>query len=344
MAQNRYYASTAQPTILVNTISPTTTSIQLQQVIGFPSNTPFTIALDYNTSGEELALVTNVAGTTLTITRGFDGTSASGHNVGAGVRHVSAAIDFNEAGAHIGNSSSVHGITGSVVGTTDTQVLTNKTLSGGSITGTISGSPTWTSLQTFGNGATFPTTIPTFPVGLEAGSTNQLAIDSSGNVTSSGSTNFTNGIYTGNLSVTGRLNSGSSAVYTESSTPGTANTSSTTYVDVGTTVSVTIVVPPSGKVYVSGRAAAFNGTGGTSVWSVVNVVGSVSGTLRASVDAKGLEVRITSNMAGTDLPVHESFVQTATPGETLTIKWQHRTTGGTAGIDYRSLSAIPMIG
>lgn len=358
MAQTRYYSSTAQPTVLVNTITPTTTTIQLQQVIGFPINTPFVIALDYNTAGEELALVTLVAGTTLTITRAFDGTSAASHNVGAGVRHVSCAVDFNDSRLHESLSAGIHGVTGSVVGTTDIQTLTNKTISGLNLNGVVNGTPTWSSSQNFGNGATFTN-------GFNAGSTNQLAVDSSGdintsgtltaggsalnavNVTTSATVGTTLGV-TGASTLTGRVNSSGAniltAAYVESNQAGTANTSSTTYVDVGTTVSTTIVVPASGKVLIMGRAAAFNGTANVSVWSTVNVVGSVSGTLRASVDTKAIEVRINGNMANTDLPVHESFVQTAAAGETLTIKWQHRTTGGTAGIDYRSLSAIPLLG
>jgi len=128
MAQSRFYSATAQPTVLTASITPTTTIVQVQQTVGFPPNTPFIIALDYNTPSEEVALVTSVAGTNLTVTRAYDGTSATSHNAGAAVRHTWTAMDGNDSRAHEGSTAGVHGVVGNVVGTTDTQTLTNKTL------------------------------------------------------------------------------------------------------------------------------------------------------------------------------------------------------------------------
>ena len=126
----RYYSSVASETTLVGGISPVNTTMQVQSVSGLPLTYPYTMAVDYEGATEELVTVTNAAGTTLTITRAYDGTSAAAHNVGARVRHVSSAQDFRDSRNHENANSDVHGIgaTASVVGTDTTQTLSNKTL------------------------------------------------------------------------------------------------------------------------------------------------------------------------------------------------------------------------
>jgi hypothetical protein len=129
MPVNRYYSSTAVDTTLTGAATSSGTTITVAAVSGFPASYPYTLALDYDTSSEELVNVTAAAGTTLTIVRGQDGTSGVSHDAGAAVKHVISGRDLREPQEHIAASSAIHGVTGSVVGTTDTQTLSNKTLS-----------------------------------------------------------------------------------------------------------------------------------------------------------------------------------------------------------------------
>lgn len=123
----RYYSSVAAATTLVSGISSGTTTMQVAATTGFPVATPFTLVVDPGELTEEAVEVTDVSGTTLTVTRGIDGTSATSHSAGAGVRHMATARDFREPQEHL-NETEAHGATGEVVGTTNTQTLTNKTL------------------------------------------------------------------------------------------------------------------------------------------------------------------------------------------------------------------------
>lgn len=130
MAQARFYTSIALPTTLTGAITSSTTTITVAATDGFPGSLPYTLALDYGSSGNELVDVTGVAGLSLTVTRGVDGTTAQSHNIGAVVRHVASARDFTESRVHEDSSTDVHGLSGgaAVVGTSSTQTLTNKTL------------------------------------------------------------------------------------------------------------------------------------------------------------------------------------------------------------------------
>src|SRR4051794_37703485 len=127
----RRYSSTAQPTTLSASCTSAATTIQVSATTGFPA-VDFILALDYGAAGQELVLVTNVSGTNLTVTRGYDSTAASAHSLGAAVRHVHAGKDFGDSRTHEAATTGVHGAAGAVVGTTDSQALSNKDLSAGS--------------------------------------------------------------------------------------------------------------------------------------------------------------------------------------------------------------------
>jgi len=114
MTTRRYYSATAVDNTVASSITNTSTNVTLStSPVGFPSSYPYVLALDYNTASEELVLVTAASGSTLTITRSFNGSAAQSHNAGAVVRHVLVAQDMTDFQDHIGSGpGGVHGITG----------------------------------------------------------------------------------------------------------------------------------------------------------------------------------------------------------------------------------------
>jgi hypothetical protein len=149
MAVSRYYSSVARRTTLTADANASTTSLSVAAATGFPSLYPYTLILDQDTVNEEIVTVTNRSGTTLTVVRGSDGTSGTAHTAGASVEHGVSARDFSESRQHEDATEAVHGLgAGSaVVGTTDAQTLTNKTLTaptvaGGTLSGTVTNSGT----------------------------------------------------------------------------------------------------------------------------------------------------------------------------------------------------------
>lgn len=123
----RLYSNTATEATLTASITSAATSFTLNSFSGYPA-VPFTATLDRGKADEEVVLVTAVSVSTVTVTRGYDGTVAKAHAAGATFLHTTVARDFDEANSHVNTSLAVHGLAGAVVGTTDVQTLTNKTL------------------------------------------------------------------------------------------------------------------------------------------------------------------------------------------------------------------------
>lgn len=120
----RHY-SYAPPTTLAAGINAAAVSVGIASAAGLPL-TPFGAVLDAGTASEERVLVTAVAGTTLTIQRGYDGSTGKAHLLGGSFQPQFLAIDAEEASAHVNATGGTHGISGGFVGTADAQTVTNK--------------------------------------------------------------------------------------------------------------------------------------------------------------------------------------------------------------------------
>lgn len=155
----------ARKAVLTVALGGTTgdTTITCDDLTGWPtgaSSRPFVAVIGRGTATEEKILCASRSGNVITVQtttlngRAFDDTTITSHSVNDIIEHVWTSTEGEDSAAHIAAASGVHGVIGSVVGTSDTQTLSGKTLTSPTITtpaitgGTISGvsmaSPTFT--------------------------------------------------------------------------------------------------------------------------------------------------------------------------------------------------------
>jgi hypothetical protein len=127
----RYYKNAPSHTIPGGVANSSTTSIVVDSVVGWPTQFPFACIIEPDSALEEIVDVTNVVGSTLTVTRGVDGSTASAHAAGSKIALGWIARDATEANTHINATTGVHGATGALVDAGSAQAIAgNKTFSG----------------------------------------------------------------------------------------------------------------------------------------------------------------------------------------------------------------------
>lgn len=131
----REYAGGAPETSLASGITSSSQSFTVTtgEGSGYPTGAvgPFFVVIDPGTGSEEKILCSSRSSDIFTVAsggRGADDTDAVSHVTGALVRHIYTATDADEANQHVNTDAGVHGVAGNLVGTTDAQTLSNKTI------------------------------------------------------------------------------------------------------------------------------------------------------------------------------------------------------------------------
>ena len=118
----RLFSSTSIETTLASGINSSVTSMTVASGTGSAllggvnlaagNVDQFTVALDPDTTSEEIVFITASASDTFTIVRGRAGTTAVSHSAGATVKHVLTSDDLNafEAGLDSGTGGTVSGL------------------------------------------------------------------------------------------------------------------------------------------------------------------------------------------------------------------------------------------
>jgi hypothetical protein len=145
----RQYAGAAAATTITAGISTVDTTCTLAATTGFPAaaGVPFYVVIDPGTSSEEKCSAT-ISGSTLTLTRAQDDTTASSHSAGATIYPVFTANDADEANelvAKLTTKGDLLVTTGSALNRlavgTDTHVLTADSAATNGVKWAVAASP-----------------------------------------------------------------------------------------------------------------------------------------------------------------------------------------------------------
>lgn len=173
---SRNYSSIVEPKTLTADVLLAATQITLNNVTGLPSE-PYVLVLNPDTASEEVILVdadqSGVTSPTLKVTRAIEtGATAKTHTNGDTVKHMIVGSDLQLVHDHI-DLTAAHGATGAVVGTTNTQTLTNKTLTLPKVNENVTVTATATELNIL-DGATLSTAELNYVDGVTSAIQTQL--------------------------------------------------------------------------------------------------------------------------------------------------------------------------
>jgi hypothetical protein len=133
-------------------MSDVATTMVVNAAVGFPASTPYTMIVDQDTVNEEVVEVTARSGTTLTVTRGVDGTTAVGHSTGAAVNHGVSARDFDEPNAFLNGTGVVTTTMIASQAVTSAKVGSGAATNGQTLVADGSGGASWGAAASSGGG------------------------------------------------------------------------------------------------------------------------------------------------------------------------------------------------
>jgi microcystin-dependent protein len=174
---SRNYSSISEPKTLTADITNVATQMTLNNVTDLPSP-PYVLVISPDTSSEEVVLVTTdqtgVTAPTVKISRAIEtNATAKPHTNGVEVRHMIVGTDLQIVHDHVDNTTTAHGATGAVVGTTNTQTLENKRLTTPKINENVALTATSTELNVL-DGITASTTELNYVDGVTSAIQTQL--------------------------------------------------------------------------------------------------------------------------------------------------------------------------
>jgi hypothetical protein len=99
MAVRRQFSGVAVECATASILTIDGLTVDLTDVTGWPSlpSVPFFVAIDFDSVNLVEKCLATIVGSTLTLVRGQDGTTAKEHSAGAKVMHVLTAVDADEA-------------------------------------------------------------------------------------------------------------------------------------------------------------------------------------------------------------------------------------------------------
>lgn len=106
------FSGSAAPTTLTSAASSSDTTINVASTTNFPNtaNGPFVVTIDRGTTSEEKVEIASYTSTVLTVSsggRGFDGTTAVAHSLGADLRHTLDAGTINNHESFVAGNGTV---------------------------------------------------------------------------------------------------------------------------------------------------------------------------------------------------------------------------------------------